>query len=222
MRADQRPCNRVRSHKNRSMSSDGPPHPPPQPEYQTPPDASLRMRARVAACREGRPGAFEDLYQASMTRLEKIAASLGPPPEGSSKKDLLQSAWVGQLGRLLDKAGPEIADSTHFFRLAARAIWQARTDLGRRMRKRVRLRNGPLDKLERVAREEEPPWRPDLEEALEALPELTRAVFVTWLSGERTRQSIAEEFGMSEAGVRKQVADAKATLAARLAAYRSP
>ena len=175
---------------------------------------SLRLRRVVYGYRLGGGPGFDELHSRAGERLAEIAGRIAPP--GVETDDLLQQAWTGQLGRMLRPDGPDVADSEHFFRLAARAIGQAAADLARKARRRVRLFRHATDPAGPLVDES---LAMDIQAALAELPETARRVVSLKIVEDLSRRQTADELGLTEAQVRTDLKEALAALAGPLSAY---
>ena len=190
--------------------------------------STLMLRRRVGNYRQTLGDAeLANLLCVTERRLLEIARRVGRPPAGLTDEDVLQSAWAGQLGRMLSPEGPEIRDTRHFFCLAAHAISQALTDLRRTEgRHRSRLRTAAEAGV--IANDLQPAGRSldpeaalalDVKDAFEAVPEKDRVVFSMRKCSGYSRSETARLLDMTESEVRTCVQRCQEMLTRRLAAY---
>jgi RNA polymerase sigma-70 factor (ECF subfamily) len=173
---------------------------------------SLMDMTLTARCREGTPGAFEELYRLHAPRLYGLARRLVGPADAD---DVLQEIFLN-VYRKLDQYRGDAAFGTWLFRLGTNVCLD---HLRSRATRTGRLNDalddemadgsgaGPI--LGVIA-------RLDLERALEALPPRARAVFVLHDVEGLEHRDVAELLGVAEGTSKSQLHKARVRLRRQL------
>lgn len=159
----------------------------------------------VALAAGGDPGAFERLYRVHHGRVYSMALRMAG---AESAEDLTQEVFI-RAWQKLHTFRREASFGTWLYRLAVNLILSRRETLRRRSRRTV-SDPGVLERM--VARGGHPAAAMDLEQAIQALPEGARQVFVLYDVEGYPHDSIAEMMGISTGTSKSQLHRARRML----------
>jgi len=188
-------------------------------ETETPPPARRphaldNQRSLVEGARRGDPAAHRALYDAHVERIYRLTYRLAGREDLA--RELTQDTFVRAFAGLAGYRG----DSAFGTWLHAIAVSVSLNELKRR--KRVRLREAPLDEAMTVAHRApaaDPLLRDRLAAAVAALPEGCRAVFMMHDAEGYTHDEIGDALGIAPGTSKAQLSRARAKLRIALAGF---
>ncbi len=188
-------------------------------ETETPPPARRPhaldgQRSLVESARRGDPAAHRALYDAHVERIYRLTYRLAGREDLA--RELTQDTFVRAFAGLAGYRG----DSAFGTWLHAIAVSVSLNELKRR--KRVRLREAPLDEAMTVAHRApaaDPLLRDRLAAAVAALPEGCRAVFMMHDAEGYTHDEIGDALGIAPGTSKAQLSRARAKLRIALAGF---
>lgn len=185
--------------------------PPSNSQSQVSPHADMALAQR---CRQGVPGAFEELYRLHAPRLFGVAYRLVGPTEA---EDLLQEIFLAAHRKMALYKG-ESALGTWLFRLGTNLC----LDYLRSKRAKLALLTDPIDREPDAGKGQAGAIlgvvdRMDLERALAQLPPGARGVFVLHDVEGCEHRDVAEQLGISEGTSKSQLHKARMRLRSLLA-----
>ena len=188
-------------------------------ETETPPPARRphaldSQRSLVEGARRGDPAAHRALYDAHVERIYRLTYRLAGREDLA--RELTQDTFVRAFAGLAGYRG----DSAFGTWLHAIAVSVSLNELKRR--KRVRLREAPLDEAMTVAHRApaaDPLLRDRLAAAVAALPEGCRAVFMMHDAEGYTHDEIGDALGIAPGTSKAQLSRARAKLRIALAGF---
>ena len=180
-------------------------------QSQVTPHADMALAQR---CRQGAPGAFEELYRLHAPRLFGLAYRLVGPTEA---EDLLQEIFLAAHRKMALYKG-ESSLGTWLFRLGTNLC----LDYLRSKRARLALLTDPMDREPDAGKGQAGAIlgvvdRMDLERALIQLPPGARAVFVLHDVEGCEHRDVADQLGISEGTSKSQLHKARMRLRSLLA-----
>jgi len=172
-----------------------------------------RDEALVAACREGRASAFEELYREHGGRMKSVARNLLGNP--SDAEDAVQEAFL-KLYRGLSGFKGDAALSSWLYRILVNTC----LDMGRRRKRRAEsLQPGPEDgapAFDPPAPRVDPTVGLTIQSSLDRLPPLPRSVFVLYEVEGFKHREIADILGIAEGTSKHALFSARKELQARI------
>ncbi|MEO8294579.1 MAG: RNA polymerase sigma factor [Gemmatimonadota bacterium] len=166
-----------------------------------------RVNDLIAAAQQGDEHAFRSLYEQCVDRIYAVCLRLSA--DAAAAEELTQDVFVRAWEKLASFRG-ESAFSTWLHRLAINVVLTQRRTTGRRERRVFAA--GDLADLNAATRPVTPGVRLDLEQAIAALPEGARAVFVLHdIEGYR-HEEIATMSGLAEGTSKAQLFRARRLL----------
>jgi RNA polymerase sigma-70 factor (ECF subfamily) len=160
----------------------------------------------IAAAQQGDENAFRSLYELCVDRIYALCLRLSA--DGALAEELTQDVFVRAWEKLASFRG-ESAFSTWLHRLAVNVVLTEQRTTGRWER---RVMMSDLADLDAPSRGAPPGIRMDLEQAIAALPEGARAVFVLYEVEGYRHEEIATMSGLAEGTCKAQLFRARRLL----------